>query len=267
MEIKTTCPSCGQALVLDSTAAGQPTNCPKCSASFIAPAMARVDAGAISNAPKSGMAVTSMVLGILSLICFGILTGIPAIILGHIALGRTRKAPAQYAGGGMAIAGFVLGYLSIFVTLVILPAMLLPALSAAKHKAQMINSVNNLKQIGMAFRVWEINHQDQLPFNVSQAQGGVKELCTTDNDGYEKNPTAVFMVMSNELSNPRILVCPNDPQKQAATNFSSLTANNITYQLRTGTDVNDSHPAAILAVDPINGIVLHCDGSVQFDSH
>ncbi len=220
------------------------------------------------------MAITSMVLGITSLTCLGILTGIPAIILGHISHGRARKSHGQYAGGGMAIAGFVMGYLSLIVTLVILPALLLPALAAAKRHARVINSdndsglrasENNLKQIGLAFRIWEGDNNDKYPFNVSQAKGGVKELCKTDSNGFEKNSAAVFMVMSNELSTPRILVCPNDPQKQAATDFSSLTADNISYQLRSGPKINDSHPNEILAIDPINGLVLRCDGSVQRD--
>jgi len=147
----------------------------------------------------------------------------------------------------------------------LLAAMLLPALAAAKRKAQMISSVNNLKQIGLAFRIWEGDHNDQFPFNVGQAQGGVKELCTTDGNGFEENEVAVFMVMSNELSTPKILVCPNDPQKQAAADFSSLAASNISYQLKSGPDLNDGHPDAVLAIDAINGIVLHCDGSVQID--
>ena len=173
--------------------------------------------------------------------------------------------PTQPATSGMpgwAIALVVCGCL--FVP-AILAALLLPALAAAKHKAQIINSESNLKQIGLAFRIWEQDNNDQYPFNVSQAQGGVKELCETDSDGFEKNPAAVFMVMSNELFTPRILVCANDPDKKAATDFSSLTANNISYELRSGTNVNDANPDEVLAVDPINGIVLHCDGSVQQD--
>jgi len=46
-----------------------------------------------------------------------------------------------------------------------------------------------------------------------------------------------------------------------------FTANNLSYQLRTGTNINDNHPEEILAVDPINGIVLHCDGSVERNFH
>jgi hypothetical protein len=179
--------------------------------------------------------------------------------------------PAQPAAPGLpgwAIALIALGGCFLMIPVVaIMAAMLLPALAAAKRKAEFITSSNNLKEIGIAFRIWEGNHNDQYPFNVSQAQGGVKELCRTDANGFEENPAAVFMVMSNELSTftPRILVCPNDPTKQMATNFAHLTAGNISYGLRTGPDVNDSHPDAVLVVDPFNGLVLHCDGTVQKD--
>jgi len=173
--------------------------------------------------------------------------------------------PAQPTAPGMPGWAIALVVCACLLVPAILAAMLLPALAAAKNRAQAINSENNLKQIGLAFRSWEGDNNDQYPFNVSQAQGGVKELCQTDNNGFEKNPAAVFMVMSNELSTTRILVCPNDPQKQPAVDFASLTANNISYQLRTGTNVNESNPDEVLAVDPINGLVLHCDGSVQRD--
>ena len=45
--------------------------------------------------------------------------------------------------------------------------MLLPALAAAKRKAQRINCVNNLKQDGLAFRIWEGDNGDKYPMAVS----------------------------------------------------------------------------------------------------
>ncbi len=164
---------------------------------------------------------------------------------------------------GWAIALIVCGCLVPFIGL--LAAIAIPNFVAARNSALANQSMNNMKQIGLALRMWEGDNNGQYPWNVSVTNGGVKELCQTGTDGFEKNPAAVFMVMSNELSTTRILVCANDPDKQPAPDFQHLTANNISYELRTGKKVSDSDPQEILAVDPINGIVLHCDGSVLRD--
>jgi hypothetical protein len=124
-------------------------------------------------------------------------------------------------------------------------------------------SRNNLLQIGLAFRIWAGDHNDQYPFNVSQAQGGTRELCDRDRDGFEKNPAPVFMVMSNELSTTKILVSPNYQATTAAASFATLTAKNISYKLRTGATISPDHPLEMLAVDPVNDWVLFADGSVQ----
>ncbi len=75
------------------------------------------------------------------------------------------------------------------------------------------------------------------------------------------------MVMSNELATPLILDCSDDKTKQAVRDFASLTPNNISNQLRTGTNVNLNNPGEILAVDPIHSLVLYCDGTVSPDFH
>ena len=217
------------------------------------------------DSKRKGMAIASLVLGILSMFCFGFLTGIPAIILGHIAHGRTRKAPDQYAGSGLAMAGFVMGYTSLLITLivVVLAARLLPQLAQAKGRAQSINCVNNLKQIGLSFRVWAIDHQDRYPFNVPTKEGGTMELKEAGADGFDPNPARIFQVMSNELNTPKILVCPADPSKQPALDFLNLKAGNVSYQVRSGTNVNETNPQEVFVRCPIHGHVVLCDGSVQ----
>lgn len=68
--------------------------------------------------PNSGLAIASMVCGIAGyLTCYfvGIL-GIPAVICGHMALNRINSSPVPVAGRGMAIAGLILGYLGILIT-------------------------------------------------------------------------------------------------------------------------------------------------------
>ncbi len=69
----------------------------------------------------SGLAIASMVCGIAGyLTCYfvGIL-GIPAVICGHMALARIRDSPVPVAGRGMAVAGLILGYLGILLTLAV----------------------------------------------------------------------------------------------------------------------------------------------------
>jgi hypothetical protein len=145
----------------------------------------------------------------------------------------------------------------------ILAAMLLPALARAKSRAQEINCMNNMKQIGLAFRIWALDKNGNFPFNLSTNKGGTLELSMPGLDGFDRNAALDFQVMSNELSNPRILVCPADSNKQPALNFISLQPQNVTYQVRVGVDINESSPQEILAICPIHNTVLQCDGSVQ----
>jgi Domain of unknown function (DUF4190) len=72
---------------------------------------------------KSGLAVTSLVLGIVSILTCGLgfLFAIPAIITGHIAQCRARRSPERFGGGRLAIAGIGMGYLSVMIATGILP--------------------------------------------------------------------------------------------------------------------------------------------------
>lgn len=52
--------------------------------------------------------------------------------------------------------------------LVVLAGMMLPALSKAKARAQRINGVNNLKQIGLAARQWALDNGDRFPATLDE---------------------------------------------------------------------------------------------------
>ena len=64
-------------------------------------------------------ATASLILGFLSCVMLGIISSVPAIILGHISLSK-YKSRTIYQGKRIAIAGIVLGYIEILITVFIL---------------------------------------------------------------------------------------------------------------------------------------------------
>jgi hypothetical protein len=123
--------------------------------------------------------------------------------------------------------------------------------------------INNLKQIGLWLRTWGIDHDGDFPFNASTNRGGTKEFCSLGGDGFDRNAFVHFMVMSNGLVTPKLLVCPADSSKHPAGDFQSLQADNVTYQMRSGANISETTPDEVVARCPIHGHVLKCDGSVQ----
>src|SRR4029079_16825991 len=63
--------------------------------------------------PIDSTAKAALILGILSLVCSGPLAGIPAIICGHLARGRIARSGGTVGGSGQALAGLVMGYVSL----------------------------------------------------------------------------------------------------------------------------------------------------------
>jgi hypothetical protein len=141
-------------------------------------------------------------------------------------------------------------------TLAIVVAVLLPALHRPRHRPY-INCTNNLKQIGLAYRIWEGDNNDKYPMAVAVTNGGAME------DVLAGNPMRVFQVMSNELSTPVLLVCSEDKARQRATNFSVLTAQNVSYFVNA--DAIEANPQDIMTGDDnleINGVRIRSGLSI-----
>ena len=131
--------------------------------------------------------------------------------------------------------------LVVIVVLAALVAMILPRLAAAKRRSGP-TCVNNIKQIGLSFQIWAGDNNGKFPMEISVTNGGTMELAATG------NVVAIFQVMSNELSTPKILLCQKDKDKTFATNFGSdFTAKSISYFV--GLDANMNSPQTFLSGD------------------
>ena len=188
--------------------------------------------------PSSTLAITSLVLGILSVICFGIVAGIPAIITGHMARGRARQYPDRHANAGLGLAGVILGYVSIVETVVLVFAMLLPMLAAlggAKSKAQEVQCASNLKQIGLAVQMYAQDNKDRFPETLKQ--------------------------MGTYLGTSGALVCPSDAVLKA----QSLDAKDFskTSYVVTLEGASSSNPTQVIVHCSVHHNMLTADGAVQ----
>lgn len=121
-----------------------------------------------SAAPTTSMlAIWSLVLGILSF-CGGCITGVPAIILGILALTKINKPPAALKGQGLAIAGLVTGVVGAVFGTAILAALLLPAVVGARAAAHGAACTNNVRQIVRASHQYAADNNGMLPQSLDQ---------------------------------------------------------------------------------------------------
>jgi type II secretory pathway pseudopilin PulG len=119
-----------------------------------------------------GGAIASMVLGIASFaLCLSFITGIPAIILGHISLSKIKKSMGSLKGEGMALAGLILGYISLPFVL-IFAAILIPNLVRARISAN---------ESAAASTVRTINTSQVTYSTLYHTQGYAPDLATLGN--------------------------------------------------------------------------------------
>lgn len=163
------------------------------------------------------------------------------------------KPPSQ---NRTCIAFTMVELLVLIAVIAILAFLVLSALAAAKRQAMAIQCASNLKQVGLAFRVWEGENRDLYPMSFYTNSAGAP-LYTNSNNMFR-----YFQVMSNELGSPHVLICPADKKRNPAANFNGdFNSSHISYFVALGAD--ETYPQLWLTGDsnltngtqPINGLL------------
>jgi len=230
------CPHCGNIIEVPQPApTAQPPPPPPPPPPPVSPAGAPFYAGGPPG-KTCGLAIVSLVLGIVGALCLGVLAGVPALILGLVASSKIGKSQGTLGGKGLAVGGIVLGGLSVLTTAVLV-GLMLPAVQQARGAAREAVCRNNLKQIGMAMSMYAVQYGDHLPHD---PRGPLYSLA---------------LLYPDYLGDPKVFVCP-DAEESADAVFPddcALAGHRCSY----GYD-NETHPRM---TDPMTPIVAEKPGS------
>jgi type II secretory pathway pseudopilin PulG len=141
----------------------------------------------------------------------------------------------------------VIELIVVIAVIAVLASMLLPATSRpSRDFARRISCLNNLKEIGTAYRLWAGDNGDLVPSQQTVSSNGWWDFLTNSNQG--ARCWMNYAIMQNELGqSPKLVVCPKDDRQAALTFTNSFGNTNISYFV--GVNANDIYPQSIAGGD------------------
>jgi type IV pilus assembly protein PilA len=153
------CPQCGAAV---STAPPPAASSPAAAPAPVSPRLNVPPQGQAYRGHQAtdGKAVGSLVLGILAMFPLGLLAGIPAVILGHLSRKSIRESFGRLKGEGMALAGLIMGYLSVAAipVVLIIAAIAIPSLLRAKMAANESAAMSTVRTLNTSQVVYSTKY-------------------------------------------------------------------------------------------------------------
>jgi hypothetical protein len=143
-----------------------------------------------------------------------------------------------------SLRGFTfLELLFVLATILLLVLLVLPMLTRTRGRADRIRCVNNLKAIGLGFRIAATPPATNFPGLLSTNAGGTLE--------YDSGPQLFrhFQALASKglgAFNPKLLICPSD-RRTAASSLATLQNSNISYFINL--DATAALPTLLLAGD------------------
>lgn len=117
-------------------------------------------------------------------------------------------------------AAFSLAELLVLVAVcAILALVFMPSLAKTRPRAHRIVCVNNLKHVALASRIYAVDHGDRFPYAAQSNQVNLATLTAA----------AYYTWITNELTTPKILVCPTDGTRREAAAWTNLHSKNLSY--------------------------------------
>jgi competence protein ComGC len=144
------------------------------------------------------------------------------------------------------IAFSVIEVLVIVAVIALMVVIVLPMLARARVKNHGMSCTVCLKQVGLSYRLWSNDHNDEFPFSSTNVESSLAWV----------NSPQVFrhyQVLSNELVTPKVLLCPRDVKRRwpdpsgGVLDFRNLANANVSYFV--GLDAREDNPRQFLSGD------------------